>query len=292
MDSSLLRYYIFKDTLSQISPQITYTIDTSNQVLFKYALFYSVGKFYKAFHPFKKDAYQLSIQIKQHLQDFLKECMEDAYFHASNEEMLFCYFIFLSYIVEISFSDYVTSFVTKKKNTKVIIKNIEAYLFHKYEGTAIHKMNLSNYFFDSFALSDADLHLIEKPIKRIFGFFCTKQYYKSSYQSAKFYYDHLATSRTGIKKPFFFLYDIFLNHRKNKMKAKHFLYPKKIDSTFLNLSKSEIQMEKEIKNYSFEELYQITLEEAKKGIDILNSYFTSTQNFKAFDAYFQKKSSD
>ena len=123
MGSSLIRYYIFKDTLSHISPQITYTIDTSNQVLFRYALFYSIGEFYKAFRPLQKDNYQLSKRIQSNLQEFLKECMEDAHYHSSNEEKFFCYYIFLSYIINQTIPDYLHALVQKKKRFSFVEKS-------------------------------------------------------------------------------------------------------------------------------------------------------------------------
>ncbi len=287
MNLSILNYYIFKDSLRFIHPQITYLQDTSNQILFKYALFYNAGEFYKIFNPFKKDSYQISAKIKGDLFPyFLKECMNTAYLHAKEAEKLFCYYIFMSHVIEQQMTPYIEAFSTKKKNKDYVAKTIESYFFNKNEKIRIHKTNLANYFFDSFELNQTDIALIDKPIKRVFGFFCSKNYYLECYNGARFYYDYLSRSTIGIKKPLYALYDFFLNHRKHKRKAKTFLYPKKIDTTILNLTKQSYTSHDTEVNYTLDELYQQILKEVRKACEVLNNYFSYDQNLKSFEKYF------
>ncbi|MDE6660288.1 MAG: hypothetical protein K2J93_00505, partial [Anaeroplasmataceae bacterium] len=120
MSIHFLRYYIIKDSLRFINSNISYMQDTSNQALFKYALFYDAGTFYKVFNPFKKDNYQISHKIKKQFPSFLKECINNAYFHANLSEQLFCYYMLISYVVEKYILDYVDAFKTNKENASYI----------------------------------------------------------------------------------------------------------------------------------------------------------------------------
>lgn len=260
--------------------------DTSNHALFKYALFSDVNSFYKLIHPFKIDTYQISNKINTHFESFLKECVNNAYYHADLSEQLFCYYLMISHVANSFLKEYICALTTKKKKKNYIEAMIETYFFNKNEKLKLCKTNIADYFFDSFELNENDIALLEKPIKRQFGFFCTKNYYLECYQSARFYFDHLATSKAAIKKPFFFLYDLLLNHRKTKRKAKTFLYPKRLDTTVLNLTKQEYTLHDKIVNYSLDELYQEILKEARRACDVLNSYFTGNQNLKPLEKYF------
>ena len=56
-----------------------------------------------------------ALKIKNNFLPFLKEILHMAYVHASLEEQLFCYYIFISYIVNLYISDYIDAFHTKKK---------------------------------------------------------------------------------------------------------------------------------------------------------------------------------
>ncbi|MDE6407301.1 MAG: hypothetical protein K2K50_01685 [Anaeroplasmataceae bacterium] len=292
MSSHFLRYYIIKDSLRFINSNITYMQDTSNQAIFKYALFYDADTFYKIFQPFKKNSYQITQQIQDHFWDFLKECINSAYFHANLGEQLFCYYILLSHVTNEFIKDYSSAFTNNKKDKNYIEGMLETYLFNKNEKLKLHKTNIADYFFDSFELNQEDIALLEKPIKRLFGFFCTKNYFLECYQSARFYFNHLANSTTRIKRPLFFFYDLFLNHRKNKRKARTFLYPKRLDTTVLNLTKQEYALKDEIANYSFDELYKEILKECRRACDTLNSYFTGSQNLKPLEKYIENQRKD
>ncbi|MDE7264050.1 MAG: hypothetical protein K2N64_05265 [Anaeroplasmataceae bacterium] len=284
MSTPFIRYYLLKDSLRFIHSNITYMQDTSNSALFKYALFYDAEDFYKVIHPLKKDIYKISSKIKDNFFSFLKECLNNAYLHASAMEQLFCYYIFISHLVNLNIESYIEAFSSKKDYAE---KMIDTYFFNKNEKLKLHKTNIADYFFSSFQLSDEDIALLEKPIKRQFGFFCTKNYYLECYQSARFYFDHLANSQTGIKKLFYIFYDLILNHRKGKKKAKTFLYPKRIDTTILNLTKQDYTLLDTEVNFSLEELYQHLLKESRKACDLLNSYFTGNQNLKPLEKYFK-----
>ncbi|MDE7106585.1 MAG: hypothetical protein K2O22_05415, partial [Anaeroplasmataceae bacterium] len=100
MSIPFVRYYVLKDSLRFIHSNITYMQDTSNQALFKYALFYEASTYYKIFNPFKKDPYNISEKIHKQFQGFLKECIHNAYIHASMAEQLFCYYLMVSYVTE------------------------------------------------------------------------------------------------------------------------------------------------------------------------------------------------
>ena len=289
MGYPFIRYYVIKDALRFINTNITYMQDISNTMLFKYALFYDAEEFYKLMSFHKIDSYQISSKIKNNFLPFLKEILHMAYVHASLEEQLFCYYIFISYIVNLYISDYIDDFHTKKKDKAYIERMLETYFFNKNEKLKLHSINVADYFFDSFELSQTDINLLEKPIKRVFGFFCTKNYYLECYQSARFYYDYLSISKTGLKKPLFFLYDLLLNHRKYKKKARSFLYPKRLDTTILNLNNRSYMLQDLEVTYSIDELYQVILKEVRRICDILNSYFTGNENLKPLEKYFSKE---
>lgn len=290
MSLILFHYYIMKSCQSRISSSITFDVSLDNQVFFKYALFYNVQNFYKLLNPFKKDSYQLSSKIKgEKFPNFLLECLENAYYHSSDEEKLFCYTLLMNHIIEKNISFYIEAFTPPKKSKEYVEKMIDSYMFHKNEGISLSKINLANYFFDSFSLSEADYHLLEKPIKKVFGFFCTKNYYKECYNSGRIYFDYLSTSKTGIKRIFYWGYDLLFNHRKGKPKAKHFLYHKKIDTSLLNLNHSTFELNDTQVTYSIDEMVQYIVKEVRRGCDILNTYFNNNQNLKPFETYFHMK---
>ncbi len=291
MGLTFIRYYILKDTMKFISNNIKSSIDElSNHDFFKYALFYDVSKFYRLFKPFKTDPYQITDHIHNDFIPFFKDCLEHAYLDTSEEQKLFCYFILESRMIELVFRPYITALQTKKKNASYIEKNLEAYYFKKNENVLITKINLADYFFDSFSLSNQDLDLLDKPVKRNFGFFCSKQYFQSCYYRAKQYYDHLCRSKFGINKAVYILYDTLLNHKKGKIKAKNYLYHKKIDTTLLNLSKTSYTIDDMEVNLSLEEVYDLALKYAKEACNALNTYFNFDQNEKPLNNLLQRKS--
>lgn len=293
MSLSIIRYYTFKDTVKYISPSIQSSLELNNQDYFKYALFLDSSSYYHPLNPFKKDPYQISSKLfKDHFEEFLLECLEQAYLHASDEEKMFCYFLLLSYTTNLFFYPYIQAHTTKKKTNDYIENMLESYFFSKNEKQSIHKINLADYFFDAFELDDADFHLIEKPIKRIFGFFCTRNYFKLCYQSNRFYYDHLARSKTGIKKIYYFFYDTLFNHRKGKKKAKYYLYHKKIDTTILNLNHESYCYKEKEYNYNVDELYIAHLKLAKEACNAINEYFNFNQNTKVILQFLKKIKKD
>ena len=109
---------------------------------------------------------------------------------------------------------------------------------------------------------------LDKPLKRSFGFFCSKSYYSKAYQTAYTYYKKYATSKSGLKQLRNILFDI-LNHKKEKRKAKTFLYNKKIDTTILNLTKQDYPFEDYIINHNIDEFYIKLLKEVKPIINAI-----------------------
>ncbi len=293
MSQTFIRYYLFKDATKYISPSIKNNLELNPHELFKYALFKDASLFYHLFHPFKVDSYQISKRIfSENFNSFFMETIENAYLHASHEEMLFCYFLLYSHIVQSFFTPYVEALITRKKNKSYVEKMLESYFFCKREGFLITKINIADYFFDAFQLSDSDIHLIEKPIKRELGFFSIKNYFSACYKSASNYYNHLCRSRFGFKTLLYFSYDALLNHRKGKTKAKNFIYHKKIDTTVLNLTHQEFMIGTTIYKDNVDELYERTLKVIKTGTNHLNDYFNFNQNKKGLENFLATMSID
>lgn len=278
------RYYLLKDSISFIDNKIKYDQDTSNTNIFKYAMFYDIGKYYKFLNPFKKDKYNLSKKIDDNFYSFLEELMNTAYNNSSLEQKLFCYYLLASNIINKYFSDYLKNFNNSFEDNNTL----DVYFFNKNEKIKLHQTNIIHYFFDSFDLNESDKELLNNVIKKQFGFFCSEAYFNNCYNSVKFYYNYLSRSKTGIKKIIYFFYDIILNHKKEKLKAKYFLLPKKIDTTILNLNKNEIVLNNNPVNYNITELYDFVLKEIKKGYDALNLYFNQEQNLKLFNKLYKK----
>lgn len=289
MGLSIIRYYTFKDATKYISPSIQSGLELNNQDYFKYALLLDLSSYHHPLNPFKVDSYQISSKIfKENFERFFIECLEQAFLHADDFEKIACYFLLLSYTTDLVFTPYIQGHATKKKPVDYIENMLESYFFSKYEKKSIHQINLADYFFDSFQLNEHDIHLLEKPIKRIFGFFCIKNYFKARYQDIQFYYDHLARSKTGIKKIFYFFYDSLFNHRKGKKKAKSYLYHKRIDTTVLNLNKDVYQYDGIDYCDTIDERYNAHLKMAKEACTILNDYFNFNQNTKPILQFLKK----
>ncbi len=287
MGIQLVRYYLIKDATSYVSPSITSTIKLDNQIYFRYALFWDASDYYKLLNPFKANHYDLSNLLKgPKFTEFLKECMENAYYHSNSEEKFFCYTIFMSYVINNNYQPFIKAFTPKNKKDGYVEKMLNSYYFNSNEKMPITKLNLADYFFDSFALSESDINLIDKPLKRVFGFFRAKNYYAECYKNIKFYFNHCTKDFLGVKRITFNLYDFFLNHRKNKLKARHFLYHKKIDTTVLNLKKEPYNNGESTIDFSVDDLYKQTLKDLKIACDVLNNYFNFNQDLKAFNKYF------
>lgn len=282
MSLTLLRYYLFQDAMKYISASIKSDSNITNQELFKYALFQDSSQFYHLFHPFKKDYYQITNQIFDNKFDtFFLECLNQAYLHSDAKEKIFCYYLIFSYIAESIYRPYIDQIQTKRKTRSYVERMLEGYYFNLNEKKSITKMNLADYFFDSFELSDEDIHLIDKPIKRVFGFFCSKNYFKVCYHNAHFYYNYLSRSKFGFKKLFYRFYDALLNHHKDKMKAKNYPYFRKIDTTILNLNK-------ELYPYTVSELNEQAIKLCKEAADNLNNYFNFSQDTKSIERFISK----
>lgn len=277
------RYYILKDSICYIDDKIKCNQNITNTNIFKYAMFYDIGKYYNFFKPFKKDKYNLSNKINANFFSFLEECMDNAYINSSLEQQLFCYYLLASYIINKYFNDYINNF----NNPNEADNTLDVYYFNKNEKLKLHQTNISHYFFDSFYLNESDKELLNKVIKRQFGFFCSDAYFDNCYNFLKFYYNYLSKSKTGFKKIIYLLYDFLLNHKKN-IKAKYFLLPKKIDTTILNLNKKDILINSNKVNYNITELYNVVLKEIKKGYEALNIYFNQEQNLKSFNKLYKK----
>lgn len=199
MANIFINYYLLKDSLHYISSNITDNLDLSNNNIFKYALFNNCSKFYKAFNPFAKDYYQINENITKQFETFIYECLNTAYLHNSNEEKFFCYMLFFNHIITDVLKPYISFFINKKRNTAYIEKMIDAYFFHKFECKHLTKINVSDYFHNSFQLSDADINLLKSPLKRVFGFFCPKNYFDNCYKNLKLYFNYLFRSKTDRK---------------------------------------------------------------------------------------------
>lgn len=284
MSQTFIRYYAFQQVIPHISTSITSNQELDYHALFKYALFADASLFYGIDHPFKVDHYQVSKRIFQDkFDEFFLECIENAYFHSSTEEMLFCYFILYSHIITTYMNPYIKMFMTKKKSKSYIEKMLESYFFMKKEGKPITKINLRDYFFDAFGLSYSDISLIDRPVKRVLGFFKSKNYYDYCYKNAATYYDHFCRSKFGFKKIIYFVYDTLLNHRKGRIKAKNYIYHKKIDTTILNLSHQEFQALDKTYKDNIDEYLERIIKALKSATLTLNDYFNYNQNKKSID---------
>jgi len=281
MSLYLLNYYFFKDSLKNISYDITSKAKTDNNTLFKFSFFYNSSDFYNMLNPFKKDPYRINRQIKTNPNLFFKEILMDAKISNNENNILFTYAIILSYYLNSKFNYYIKNYITKTKNIYYVEKMIDSYFFNKFEKLSLHKINIADYFFDGFIINDNYLDFLDKPLKRSFGLFCTKKYYTNCYQNASKYYDKHTRSKTGLKKIFYLLNDILLNHRKNKRKSITYLYHKKIDTTILNLNKKEYEFEDKMINLSLDEFYDKLLKDVKNIINAINIFYDDF-NIKPF----------
>ncbi len=279
-----IRYYLLKDSICFIDNKLKIDDDISNTNIFKYAMFYDIGNFYNLLKPLKKDKYNLSKKIDENFITFLEECMITAYNNSSLKQEIFCYYLLASNIINKYFGDYMKNF----RNYFDANNTLDVYFFNKNEKIKLNQTNISHYFFNSFNLNKSDKELLNDVIKKKFGFFCSDAYFDNCYNSTKFYYNYLSRSNTGFKKIIYFFYDVILNHKKYKLKAKYFILPRKIDTTILNLNKNEIIINNEKVNYDIIELYNIVLKEIKKGYDALNLYFNQEQNIKLFNKLYKK----
>lgn len=274
MSLYLLHYYFMKDSINSITQSVIKDANIDNNEIFRKSFFYSSCDFYKMLNPFKIDQYRIKQQIKSDLAPlFIRECLKEAKESENNNHKLFTYALILSYHLEKSFNYYIDANTSKSKSKIYIEKMIDSYFFNKNEHLSLHKINIADYFFEGFVINDNDISFMEKPMKRVFGFFKHNEYYKACYQTASKYYDHLSRAKTPLKKLSFIIYDALFNHRKNKRKAKTYLYHKKIDTTILNLTKKDFNYKDSIINLNIDEFYNMILKEAKIIINALNEYY-------------------
>lgn len=285
MANPFSNYYFLKDLLSQI-PEENLPKQPDNHLLFKYALFPTVGEFYALLHPLKKDHFSLHEQLLAYRTPiFIYECLEQSAEKDSPEQRFFAYTIALSHFFYTKLDEYLNCFSYKKKKRIDVEKNIDTYFFMKNEKMPITQVNLGDYFFDSFAMTDEEMELIHLPMIKAYGFFCSDSYFNHAYLQAHRYYSSYVRSKSGIKRIPYFFYDLLLNHRKGKRKASTFLYSRKIDTTVLNLQKKTYSNQNASTKDTLDEFYDKTLKDAKKLISLLNKYF-STGNSQPIVKYY------
>ena len=283
MKLQFINYYIFKDANKYISNSIS-TSSLENQSLFKYALFYNIGDYYKSIKSFKKGKYNITeTEKKEKFPCFLLECMENS-FNLDNNAKLFCYYIFMSYAIDKIFDPYIRVHINKRISYEYVCKMIDSYYFNKNEGISIHKTDITDYFFNSFSLSNEDINTISLPIKRVFGFFCIENYYNNCYNNCYRYFKYYAKPNI-LKKVLFKMKDIFLP-RKNKTKLSNYMYNKKIDTKILNISRNSYIYNNEECDYNIDEIYDLALKETKKVCQILNNFYNLNKDLRLFNNYF------
>jgi len=269
---NMTHYYFFKKLVESIPTHLHDNMEYDNDLLFNLSTFNNVGTFYMLFNPIKIDKYKFDDNLKSNkFNSFIMECLYICKKKNDHMQLLFIYAMVAHNILEQKINDYLVPKIEKKRSYSKMCNMIEFYYAMANDNINLTKINLTKYFPNGFIYHDFMDKLITNPFIKVFGAFCTKQYYTKAYNRKKLYFNFFTRSKTKLKLIPYLLYDLIFNHR-GKPKAKNYLYSNKVDTSILNLTNMPYLVGDETFTYSFEDILNQALEEAIEYMEAINSY--------------------
>lgn len=284
MNGEMINYYFLKDVIKHIPSEIECELIYDDSLLFNFANFLNVPKFYCLYNLFKKDKYDLNKKFEEDFNTFFLECA--IYLHQLNDykRLFFLYSILAINNFKKRLNPYLEKVKDKNDSFEKCYNMLDTYLANK-EQIDLTTTPLYELFNNAFIYYDYVEDLIHIPLLRAYKFMGSSGYFKKSYKRFR----HFAKKNTTgkYKKGFYNLFDHMFG--KNKQKKKYFLYTKDMNMNLLNLKDDE---SKELSQETFNDVWEISLKTTLEDITALNDYLfaKNEKNFrKRFNIPQEKK---
>lgn len=281
MELSMLHYYFLKSLEKEIPNQIMNKIDIDKTFTYAASNFIDLGYYYKILHIWKKDKYNLSTKLHKDelFFPYIYDNMLNAKYKNDYRHLYFIYGNIASYYLDKYVIPYLKAHETKKNSFYKLTNMIDCYYAYKNDAIDLSKTKLTTLFDYNMLYSEEIHNFVNKPIQKNLKFFACKNYYLHSLAIKMTIDNHF----TKFNYYYFITYIMdAMKFGKDKKKLRHFRYKSKMDTSILNLSNQEFQMD----NYSsFDSIDDVILKaynESKTFIKAINNYifFGVTKDFK------------
>ena len=254
MSLTMLYYYNLKEIIKKLPPNVSQTMDLSDDNVFNYATFSDLGSFYRP-GLFRKDKYRLDIKLKdENFYNFIYETLVKFMKMANANELLLIYAMIAHHILEDEIQKYLSSRITVKDTYKRLTARIDRYYTKIFDDVDLSKKSIYSMFPNGFTYTKEMNEVISHPFIKIYSFLNTNNYFTNAMKAKKRHY-------------------------------KHKLYPKRLNLEVLNLDNKPWLFGEETYNYSLNEVILNAREKAFSQIKIINSYLFDKKD-KEFNELF------
>ena len=286
MNGEMTNYYFLKDVIKHIPIEIEKELTYDDALLFNFANFLNVPKFYLIYNIFKKDKYELDKKFDEDFDTFFLECTISLHQLNDYKRLLFLYSILAIHNFKTNLTEYF-NLVKGDLDICECYNMLDMYLANKND-IDLTTTSLYSLFGDTFNYYDYVEDLIHQPLIRCYKFMGSMGYFKKSYK--RFYHYAKKNCVGDWKKGFYKMHDSMFG--KGKPKKKYFLYTKDINMDILNLKRNEFETDNGIVSSSYMDIWNQSLTKTLNQIQALNDYLfaKNEKNFrKVFNISLEKK---
>lgn len=281
---SIITHHMFsKEVLNKLSKEelskfnnhldIYHTFAQSHDYLF----YYKLGKN-------RKEINKLGTYAHHHnTQEYLINIIKEIKMNYSEELIAYLYGSITHYVLDTTCHPYIfykTGVYRKKeKNTRkyfgghnLIEKDLDAYYYKKYTGKNYNHCNVTKEIIGKPIFSENLIETINKVYKKTYVKENIGYFYQKGVNNARVIYNIVINDKFGIKKLFYKLLDLLINHNKQYI-ASYSTYIKNPNLSYLNNEKKEWKypsLPDKTSNLSFDELYELSLKKTIKIIKEVN----------------------
>lgn len=299
---SITTHHIFsKEVLNQLNKkelnrfknklEIYHTFAQSHDYLF----YYTFGKNKKKINSFGHYAHRNNTQ--NYIVNIIKEIKNSN--QENNPELIaYLYGVLTHYVLDTTCHPYIfykTGVYRKKeKDTRkyfgghtTIEKNLDAIYYKKYKNKNYNLCNISKEIIGNPILSNQLINTINNVYKKTYNQDNIGNIYAKSIKDAKLIYKVVINDRFGIKRLLYKFLDLIINKNK-KYITNYSTYILKPNLSYLNTEKKEWNHPSipELKyNYSFEDLFNISIEKTTKIIKEVNKVLYENKNIEEILEY-------
>lgn len=301
MAEALTHYYFFKEVINNLDDKYINQLNIKDYKLFLYSNILDIPKYYNL-RKFR--AYDYNLKFKLHNQSTKKLIEELVKYTRKNsydaDNILLLYGVVSQYVLDKNINPFIISragiykkqdiaSIKNKFNRNILEKAIDSLLLKDNENLDILDIDLTKKFNGAFKFNFLDLNMLEEAINNTYFFSNAFTYYRVSIKNFKLFSRkmplHINKLRYIFQKSF----------REYGHKQHEYIkdYSVLEDKDYLNNAKSNYPncTTNAMSNYSFTELYNKAIEEAKVYFNALNKYLF-LHDKKSFDKTFENISLD
>lgn len=156
--------------------------------------------------------------------------------------------------------------------------NIDAYIYQKYEKKALKDAKLANQLLPKISFSNELKNIITTVFKKTFSFSNMGPIYEKSTHTGNFILKYFVTDKSGIKKKIYKLKDI-INKNSHRKYANLSFHINKSETSYLNQKHQPWHnpVTNKESTQSFEDLYDLAIEDATNKIIAISSYLKAKE---------------